>query len=159
MKIQSFIPHSSCVHSYHHQPCVSVNNQPGWFYHLKDFKQFYRGRDMLSGKSDWTSHCGSCCRFRSKTGHRCWRFTHRRSCRRARYTTNLLQKAKREFLDESACLNFIISGLGVMGADVSGHHLPCENQPITSRMAVICGTSSCHMAVSFTSEKRIYADV
>ncbi|XP_065129027.1 FGGY carbohydrate kinase domain-containing protein isoform X3 [Paramisgurnus dabryanus] len=39
-------------------------------------------------------------------------------------------------------------GLGVMGADVSGHHLPCENQPITSRMAVICGTSSCHMAVS-----------
>lgn len=39
-------------------------------------------------------------------------------------------------------------GLGVMGAEVSGHHLPCENQPITSRMAVICGTSSCHMAVS-----------
>ncbi|XP_057189780.1 FGGY carbohydrate kinase domain-containing protein isoform X3 [Triplophysa rosa] len=39
-------------------------------------------------------------------------------------------------------------GLGVMGSDVSGHHLPCENQPITSRMAVICGTSSCHMAVS-----------
>ncbi|XP_060770179.1 FGGY carbohydrate kinase domain-containing protein isoform X6 [Neoarius graeffei] len=39
-------------------------------------------------------------------------------------------------------------GLGVIGADVSGHHLPCENQPITSRIALICGTSSCHMAVS-----------
>ncbi|KAG7330572.1 hypothetical protein KOW79_006794 [Hemibagrus wyckioides] len=41
-------------------------------------------------------------------------------------------------------------GLGVIGADVSGHHLPCENQPITSRLALICGTSSCHMAVSQT---------
>ncbi|XP_076829230.1 FGGY carbohydrate kinase domain-containing protein isoform X2 [Brachyhypopomus gauderio] len=39
-------------------------------------------------------------------------------------------------------------GLGVIGADVSGHRLPCENQPITSRLALICGTSSCHMAVS-----------
>ncbi|XP_036452936.1 FGGY carbohydrate kinase domain-containing protein [Colossoma macropomum] len=39
-------------------------------------------------------------------------------------------------------------GLGVIGADVSGHHLPCENQPVTSRVALICGTSSCHMAVS-----------
>ncbi|XP_066537242.1 FGGY carbohydrate kinase domain-containing protein [Hoplias malabaricus] len=39
-------------------------------------------------------------------------------------------------------------GLGVIGADVTGHRLPCENQPITSRMALICGTSSCHMAVS-----------
>ncbi|KAG9274660.1 FGGY carbohydrate kinase domain-containing protein [Astyanax mexicanus] len=39
-------------------------------------------------------------------------------------------------------------GLGVIGADVSGHHLPCENQPITCRAALICGTSSCHMAVS-----------
>ncbi|KAM9844649.1 FGGY carbohydrate kinase domain-containing protein isoform 2-T2 [Aulostomus maculatus] len=39
-------------------------------------------------------------------------------------------------------------GLGVIGADVRGHHLPCEGQPVSSRMAVICGTSSCHMAVS-----------
>ncbi|XP_021260963.1 FGGY carbohydrate kinase domain-containing protein isoform X7 [Numida meleagris] len=36
-------------------------------------------------------------------------------------------------------------GLGVIGADVKGHNLPCENQPITSRVALICGTSSCHM--------------
>ncbi|KAK2860108.1 hypothetical protein Q7C36_004274 [Tachysurus vachellii] len=41
-------------------------------------------------------------------------------------------------------------GLGVIGADVSGHHLPCGSQPITSRLALICGTSSCHMAVSQT---------
>ncbi|XP_070795606.1 FGGY carbohydrate kinase domain-containing protein [Pituophis catenifer annectens] len=39
-------------------------------------------------------------------------------------------------------------GLGMIGANVKGHNLPCENQPITSRLAVICGTSSCHMAVS-----------
>ncbi|XP_065529286.1 FGGY carbohydrate kinase domain-containing protein isoform X2 [Lathamus discolor] len=39
-------------------------------------------------------------------------------------------------------------GLGVIGADVKGHNLPCENQPITSRVAMICGTSSCHMGVS-----------
>lgn len=39
-------------------------------------------------------------------------------------------------------------GLGVIGADVKGFHLPCEDQPITSRMAMICGTSSCHMAIS-----------
>uniref|UniRef100_A0A8C1UXZ5 FGGY carbohydrate kinase domain containing n=1 Tax=Cyprinus carpio TaxID=7962 RepID=A0A8C1UXZ5_CYPCA len=39
-------------------------------------------------------------------------------------------------------------GLGVMGADVGGHQLPCEHQPVSSRMALICGTSSCHMAVS-----------
>ncbi|XP_067391548.1 FGGY carbohydrate kinase domain-containing protein isoform X6 [Emydura macquarii macquarii] len=39
-------------------------------------------------------------------------------------------------------------GLGVIGADVKGHNLPCENQPITSRLAVICGTSSCHMGIS-----------
>ncbi|KAG7259974.1 hypothetical protein CRUP_036722 [Coryphaenoides rupestris] len=39
-------------------------------------------------------------------------------------------------------------GLGVIGADVKGLGLPCEDRPITSRMAVICGTSSCHMAVS-----------
>ncbi|XP_058030674.1 FGGY carbohydrate kinase domain-containing protein isoform X2 [Ahaetulla prasina] len=39
-------------------------------------------------------------------------------------------------------------GLGMIGANVKGHNLPCENQSITSRLAVICGTSSCHMAVS-----------
>ncbi|KAK2895599.1 FGGY carbohydrate kinase domain-containing protein [Channa argus] len=39
-------------------------------------------------------------------------------------------------------------GLGVIGADVKGFHLPCEHQPITSRMAMICGTSTCHMAIS-----------
>uniref|UniRef100_A0A5F8GJ87 Carbohydrate kinase FGGY C-terminal domain-containing protein n=2 Tax=Monodelphis domestica TaxID=13616 RepID=A0A5F8GJ87_MONDO len=39
-------------------------------------------------------------------------------------------------------------GLGVIGADVKGYNLPCENQPITSRLAVICGTSSCHMGIS-----------
>ncbi|XP_067996821.1 FGGY carbohydrate kinase domain-containing protein isoform X3 [Melanerpes formicivorus] len=41
-------------------------------------------------------------------------------------------------------------GLGVIGADVKGHNLPCENQPITARVAMICGTSSCHMGVSET---------
>uniref|UniRef100_A0A8C3M3Z6 FGGY carbohydrate kinase domain-containing protein n=1 Tax=Chrysolophus pictus TaxID=9089 RepID=A0A8C3M3Z6_CHRPC len=41
-------------------------------------------------------------------------------------------------------------GLGVIGADVRGHNLPCENQPITSRVALICGTSSCHMGISET---------
>ncbi|NXG46776.1 FGGY protein, partial [Psilopogon haemacephalus] len=41
-------------------------------------------------------------------------------------------------------------GLGIIGADVKGHNLPCENQPITSRVAMICGTSSCHMGVSET---------
>uniref|UniRef100_A0A8D2NLT4 FGGY carbohydrate kinase domain containing n=1 Tax=Zosterops lateralis melanops TaxID=1220523 RepID=A0A8D2NLT4_ZOSLA len=40
--------------------------------------------------------------------------------------------------------------IGVIGADVKGHNLPCENQPITSRLAMICGTSSCHMGVSET---------
>ncbi|XP_010888544.2 FGGY carbohydrate kinase domain-containing protein isoform X1 [Esox lucius] len=39
-------------------------------------------------------------------------------------------------------------GLGVIGADVSGSSLPCKHQPMTSRMAMICGTSSCHMAIS-----------
>ncbi|XP_068809442.1 FGGY carbohydrate kinase domain-containing protein isoform X4 [Struthio camelus] len=41
-------------------------------------------------------------------------------------------------------------GLGVIGADVKGHNLPCENQLITSRVALICGTSSCHMGISET---------
>lgn len=35
---------------------------------------------------------------------------------------------------------------GVIGADLSS--LLNGNKPLTSRMAVICGTSSCHMAVS-----------
>ncbi|XP_019645641.1 PREDICTED: FGGY carbohydrate kinase domain-containing protein-like isoform X1 [Branchiostoma belcheri] len=39
-------------------------------------------------------------------------------------------------------------GLGMVGADVKGHNLPCENQPITARLSLICGTSSCHMALS-----------
>ncbi|KAL4656021.1 FGGY carbohydrate kinase domain-containing protein isoform X1 [Arapaima gigas] len=39
-------------------------------------------------------------------------------------------------------------GLGVIGADVKGFHLPCEGQPMTSRMALICGTSSCHLGIS-----------
>uniref|UniRef100_A0A3B4ZGG5 FGGY carbohydrate kinase domain-containing protein n=1 Tax=Stegastes partitus TaxID=144197 RepID=A0A3B4ZGG5_9TELE len=39
-------------------------------------------------------------------------------------------------------------GLGVIGADVAGFQLPCEDRPITSRMAMICGTSTCHMAIS-----------
>nr|XP_042707345.1 FGGY carbohydrate kinase domain-containing protein isoform X3 [Chrysemys picta bellii] len=39
-------------------------------------------------------------------------------------------------------------GLGVIGADVKGYNLPCENQPVMSRLAVICGTSSCHMGIS-----------
>ncbi|XP_021797843.2 FGGY carbohydrate kinase domain-containing protein isoform X2 [Papio anubis] len=39
-------------------------------------------------------------------------------------------------------------GLGVIGADVKGHGLVCEGQPVTSRLAVICGTSSCHMGIS-----------
>ncbi|XP_025048922.1 FGGY carbohydrate kinase domain-containing protein isoform X2 [Alligator sinensis] len=41
-------------------------------------------------------------------------------------------------------------GLGIIGGDVKGHNLPCENQPITSRLALICGTSSCHMGISET---------
>ncbi|XP_014347996.1 FGGY carbohydrate kinase domain-containing protein isoform X3 [Latimeria chalumnae] len=39
-------------------------------------------------------------------------------------------------------------GLGVIGGDVNGQDLPCEGQPITSRLALICGTSSCHMGIS-----------
>uniref|UniRef100_A0A8D0W9K1 FGGY carbohydrate kinase domain-containing protein n=1 Tax=Sus scrofa TaxID=9823 RepID=A0A8D0W9K1_PIG len=38
--------------------------------------------------------------------------------------------------------------IGVIGADVRGHGLACEGQPVTSRLAVICGTSSCHMGIS-----------
>nr|XP_023865947.1 FGGY carbohydrate kinase domain-containing protein-like [Salvelinus alpinus] len=36
----------------------------------------------------------------------------------------------------------------VIGADMRGFCLPCEDQLITLRMALICGTSSCHMAIS-----------
>ncbi|XP_045834568.1 FGGY carbohydrate kinase domain-containing protein isoform X3 [Meles meles] len=39
-------------------------------------------------------------------------------------------------------------GLGVIGADVRGYGLACEGQPVTSRLAIICGTSSCHMGIS-----------
>ena len=41
---------------------------------------------------------------------------------------------------------FIYKTVGVIGADLSS--LLSENKPLTSRMALICGTSSCHMAVS-----------
>lgn len=43
---------------------------------------------------------------------------------------------------------FCCVSAGVIGADVKGFRLPCEGRPITTRMAMICGTSSCHMAVS-----------
>jgi ribulose kinase len=36
----------------------------------------------------------------------------------------------------------------MLGASVDGMGLPCEGQAMTSRLALICGTSSCHMAVS-----------
>lgn len=42
---------------------------------------------------------------------------------------------------------------GVIGADVRGHGLACEGQPVTSRLAIICGTSSCHMGVSLPSKR------
>ncbi|PIK44640.1 hypothetical protein BSL78_18499 [Apostichopus japonicus] len=37
-------------------------------------------------------------------------------------------------------------GVGMLGADVTDNELPCEKQPITQRLALILGTSSCHMA-------------
>ncbi|XP_058938905.1 FGGY carbohydrate kinase domain-containing protein isoform X5 [Kogia breviceps] len=40
------------------------------------------------------------------------------------------------------------SKIGVIGADVRGHGLACEGLPVTSRLAIICGTSSCHMGIS-----------
>ncbi|XP_077863971.1 FGGY carbohydrate kinase domain-containing protein-like [Saccoglossus kowalevskii] len=46
-------------------------------------------------------------------------------------------------------------GLGVIACDVKGHNLACENQPITSRLPIICGTSTCHMAIS---DKPIFVD-
>ncbi|MGH0177967.1 UNVERIFIED_CONTAM: hypothetical protein FKN15_076555 [Acipenser sinensis] len=50
------------------------------------------------------------------------------------------------------------SKIGVVGADVTGHNLPCETQPITSRLALICGTSSCHMASNINKPCRPGAD-
>ncbi|XP_040216758.1 FGGY carbohydrate kinase domain-containing protein isoform X2 [Rana temporaria] len=47
----------------------------------------------------------------------------------------------------AALIDAHAGGLGVIGADVTGHHLPCEKEPIMSRLALICGTSSCHMAI------------
>lgn len=44
-----------------------------------------------------------------------------------------------------------INIVGVIGANASGSGLPCENQPITNRLALVCGTSTCHMAVSYHS--------
>ncbi|CAK8675905.1 unnamed protein product [Clavelina lepadiformis] len=40
-------------------------------------------------------------------------------------------------------------GIGTIGVNVSDTKLPCVNKPLTERIAIICGTSSCHMAVSF----------
>lgn len=47
-----------------------------------------------------------------------------------------------------AILMFLWHLPGVLGAGVQGFNLPCEDQPITCRMAIISGTSTCHMAVS-----------
>ncbi|NP_001087170.2 FGGY carbohydrate kinase domain-containing protein [Xenopus laevis] len=44
-------------------------------------------------------------------------------------------------------------GLGVIGASLKEYGLEGENHPITSRLALICGTSSCHMGIS---EKPIF---
>ncbi|XP_041445277.1 FGGY carbohydrate kinase domain-containing protein isoform X2 [Xenopus laevis] len=38
-------------------------------------------------------------------------------------------------------------GLGVIGASLKEYGLEGEHHPITSRLALICGTSSCHMGV------------
>lgn len=50
-------------------------------------------------------------------------------------------------------------GLGVVGVDVKGFNLPCEDLPITSRMAMICGTSTCHMAVSIHTLLYCYSTI
>ena len=50
-------------------------------------------------------------------------------------------------------INFKPFFAGVIGADVKGCELPCENFPLTSRLAVICGTSTCHMAVCLVWSK------
>lgn len=51
-------------------------------------------------------------------------------------------------ISKGSCLGFCYH-TGVIGADLSV--LLSENKPLTSRLAVICGTSSCHMAVSFVA--------
>nr|XP_032813588.1 FGGY carbohydrate kinase domain-containing protein isoform X1 [Petromyzon marinus] len=38
--------------------------------------------------------------------------------------------------------------IGVIGGDVTGLGLACESQPITARLSMIGGTSTCHMALS-----------
>lgn len=42
-------------------------------------------------------------------------------------------------------------GIGTIGGDISGLNLPVEGNSITERISFICGTSSCHMAVSIRS--------
>uniref|UniRef100_A0A6I8SYW9 FGGY carbohydrate kinase domain-containing protein n=1 Tax=Xenopus tropicalis TaxID=8364 RepID=A0A6I8SYW9_XENTR len=44
-------------------------------------------------------------------------------------------------------------GLGVIGASLKEYGLQGKHHPITSRLALICGTSSCHMGIS---EKPIF---
>ncbi|XP_077581033.1 FGGY carbohydrate kinase domain-containing protein [Stigmatopora nigra] len=39
-------------------------------------------------------------------------------------------------------------GLATVGADVEGPGFPWRDRAVTSRLAMICGTSSCHMAMS-----------
>ncbi|XP_072172874.1 FGGY carbohydrate kinase domain-containing protein-like [Diadema setosum] len=39
-------------------------------------------------------------------------------------------------------------GIGLLGADLSSFDLPSKSQPLTSRLALICGTSTCHMSLS-----------
>jgi len=46
----------------------------------------------------------------------------------------------------TALIDAHAGGLGVIGADLS--LVLNENKPLTSRLAVICGTSSCHMAIN-----------
>ncbi|XP_052032738.1 FGGY carbohydrate kinase domain-containing protein isoform X4 [Apodemus sylvaticus] len=68
--------------------------------------------------------------------------------------TGLLPEAARELglpsgiAVAASLIDAHAGGLGVIGADVRGHGLTCEGQPVTSRLAVICGTSSCHMGIS-----------
>ncbi|XP_072022045.1 LOW QUALITY PROTEIN: FGGY carbohydrate kinase domain-containing protein-like [Amphiura filiformis] len=39
-------------------------------------------------------------------------------------------------------------GVGMLACNVEGFNLPCQDKPITSRLALICGTSSAHIAVN-----------
>ena len=45
----------------------------------------------------------------------------------------------------------LTGGIGTIGSDISGVKLPCDGKSITERISFICGTSSCHMAVSMTN--------